>query len=345
MTAPSHRKLSLRAVTDQNDPGDGLVVGVDLGGTKITAALGDRTGAVLCEATTATDPRGGHAVIDQVAALARELAAGRGVPFARVVALALGSPGALDRHTGVMAFAPNIPSFGDLDVAAELAARLGVAVLVENDVNIAVLGEQWAGHGRGLDDFVLVSVGTGIGMGVVVGGELRAGASGAAGEICYLPLGGDPFDPANRAKGTLEEAAAGEGLARRYAAALGDGRAADRHDVPGIFAAAEAGQPEALAVLDEEARLLALAIRAVTAVLDPELVVLGGGIGSHPSLLDPVRGWLAQLTDHPTEVRGSALGPRAGVLGAVAVALHTAQQRDRSAAAEPLPTPLAAGGR
>jgi len=299
-------------------PASGVVVGVDLGGTKVSAALSDLGGTVLGERTVPTDPRGGHRVIGQIAGLARALEAEQGTAPGSLRALALGSPGALDRRTGAMAFAPNIPSFGDLDVAKEIAAELGADVVLDNDVNTAALGEQWAGHGRGLSDFVFVSVGTGIGMGVVIGGVLRSGANGAAGEIAYLPLGTDPFDRANQVKGALEEAGCGEALARRYA-----GAGAGRHTVPGIFAAAAAGDPRAAAALDEEARLIALAVFTVTAVLDPELAVLGGGIGSRPELLEPVRAWLGRLTDRPVLVAVSELGHRAGLLGAVALALRT----------------------
>ncbi|WP_052069614.1 ROK family transcriptional regulator [Streptacidiphilus albus] len=324
------------------DPSAGAIVGVDLGGTKINAALGDFSGAVLREATAPTDPRGGRYVIAQIVGLARELVAAEGVDPARLRVLALGSPGALDRDTGVMAFAPNIPSFGDLDVAREIAAELGTVVVVDNDVNIAALGEHWAGHGRGQSEFVFIAVGTGIGMGLITGGVLRTGATGAAGEIAYLPLGTDPFDPANQVKGPLEEAVAGEGLARRYA-----GGPAGRGSVPEIFAAAAAGEPAALAALDEEARLIALSICAVAAVLDPALAVIGGGIGSRPELLEPVRAWLARLMPRPVPVRTSELGPRAGLLGAVAVGLRTAHQRlfqapGQSTAADRGPVPVPA---
>ena len=309
----------------------GVVVGVDLGGTKLSAALADLDGTVLRERTVPTDPLGGRQVIGQIVGLARELAEAEGLEPDSLRALALGSPGALDRTTGVMAFAPNIPSFGDLDVAKEITAELGVDVVVDNDVNTAALGEQWAGHGRDRSDFVFIAVGTGIGMGVVIGGVLRGGANGAAGEIAYLPLGTDPFDRANQVKGALEEAAGGEGLARRYALHSGPApetrtgsQSALRHGVPEIFAAAAAGDARAAAVLDEEARLIALTIRTVTAVLDPELAVLGGGIGSRVELLEPVREWLGALTDQPVPVVVSELGPRAGLLGAVALALRTA---------------------
>ena len=333
MSGASGRSAALYEV----DPTAGAIVGVDLGGTKISAALGDIGGSVRRELTVPTDPRGGRRVIAQIVGLARDLATAEGLDPARIRVLALGSPGALDRQTGVMAFAPNIPSFGDLDVAREIAAELDVEVVVDNDVNVAALGEDWAGHGRGRSEFVFVSVGTGIGMGVVSEGVLRTGATGAAGEIAYLPLGTDPFDPANQLRGPLEEAVGGEGLARRYAG--GADRPTGRHGVLELFAAAAAGDPDARAALEEEARLLALAICAVAAVLDPELVVLGGGIGSRPELLEPVQRWLARLMSRPTPVLTSELGPRAGLLGAIAVGLRTAHRAlfPAPAAAERLP--------
>jgi glucokinase len=306
------------AAAAERGPASGVVVGVDLGGTKLSAALSDLAGTVLRERTVPTDPRGGRVVIGQITGLARELLAEQG-GAGPLRALALGSPGALDRRTGAMAFAPNIPSFGDLDVAKEIAAELGTDVVLDNDVNTAALGEQWAGHGRGLADFVFLSVGTGIGMGVVIGGVLRTGANGAAGEIACLPLGADPFDRANQVRGALEEAVGGAALARRYA-----GAGAERHTVPGIFAAAAAGDAAAAAALDEEARLIALAVHSVTAVLDPGLAVLGGGIGSRAELLEPVRSWLGRLTERPVPLVVSQLGHRAGLLGAVALAVRAA---------------------
>jgi glucokinase len=309
------------------DPASGLVVGVDLGGTKICAALGDFGGRVLREMTVATDARGGHAVLDQIATVACELVRREGCDGGRITCLALGVPGVVDRRTGVVVFAPNIPSFGDLDVVSELSSRLGITVVVENDVNVAALGEQWAGHGRGVRDFALIDVGTGIGMGIVVGGEIRTGSSGAAGEIGYLPFGADPFDRANHAKGPFEMATGGEGLARRYAEIRDHEGLVYRGQVPDIFDAAADGNRDAIDALNGEARLLAFAIRTVAAILDPELVILGGGIGARPELLEPVRAVLAQLMVKPTEVRTTALGQRSGVIGAVAVALRTAQDQ------------------
>jgi predicted NBD/HSP70 family sugar kinase len=157
-------------------------------------------------------------------------------------------------------------------------------------------------------------------MGIVSGGRVLRGAHGAAGEIGYLPLGTDPFDPVNQHRGALEEATAGERIADRYRAATG--ASVSTRDVFDLAAGADAA---ALSVIRDHGRLLALAITAVTAVLDPALVILGGGVGSRPELVDPVRAGLAELGKAPVEVRSSSLGSRAAVLGAVNLALRAAR--------------------
>jgi predicted NBD/HSP70 family sugar kinase len=304
------------------NPRSGFVIGVDLGGTRLLAALADLGGGVLDELVEATDTRGGRQLLGQIHALSRSVAERAEVPWDAVRCVAIGSPGVLNPQTGILDFAANVPAFGDLRVQDELTRQLGVPVLLDNDVNMAVLGEQWQGLGQGSSDFVFIAIGTGVGMGLVVDDEIRRGARGAAGEICYLPFGADPLDPGNQVLGAFEEAAAGRGLVRRYVEAGGP-----EVDVPEIFAAATAGDPAAVRALDDEGRLVARAICAVASVLDPELVVLGGGIGARPELLEPVRAWLGRLMRQPPEVYTSALGHRASLCGAIAVALREAHQR------------------
>ncbi|WP_229698728.1 ROK family transcriptional regulator [Wenjunlia tyrosinilytica] len=303
------------------NPRSGFVIGVDLGGTKLRAAIGDLGGGLLHEIVESTDPLGGRHVIEQVCSVSRRLADLADASWDAVLCVAIGTPGVLNPQTGVMDFAVNIPSFGDLRVQDELTGRLGVPLLLDNDVNMAVLGEHWQGLGQDSSDFVFIAVGTGIGMGVVADDEIRRGCNGAAGEICYLPIGADPLDRANQVKGAFEEAAAGAGLVRRYVEAGGR-----EVGVPEIFAAAADGDAAAQLVLDDEGRLIGQAICAVAGVLDPELVVLGGGIGSRTELLEPVRNWLGRFMLQPPEVHTSALGHRAPLVGSMAVALRTAHQ-------------------
>jgi glucokinase len=291
------------------------VAAVDLGGTKVRAALADLTGDILAEDVASTDPRGGRSVVEQTATLVRKLASQAGVDWDEVRVTAVGSPGAHHPATGAVRLAPNIARFGELDVRAELAGQLGHPVILDNDVNMAAFGEQWRGSARDHRDFVFVAVGTGIGMGIVVDGRLCRGAHGAAGEISYLPIGADPFDPAIHTRGALEEAVAGAAIAARYQEATGE-----QATVPTVFERAAAGDGSARAAVEDEARLIALAVVAVTAVLDPELVVLGGGIGSRAELLGPVRRWIGRLRTGGPVVTTSVLGHRAGLIGAIAVA-------------------------
>jgi predicted NBD/HSP70 family sugar kinase len=295
------------------------VAGVDLGGTKVRAALADLTGHIVAEDVVTTDPRGGTAVAEQIVTLIRSLASRAGVDWTDIRASAVGSPGVRNPETGAMDRSPNIPSLDEFDIRAELVRRLGHPVVLDNDVNMAAFGEQHSGSGRDHRDFVFVAVGTGIGMGIVVNGELCRGARGAAGEISYLPIGTDPFDPANQVRGALEEAVAGATIAHRYEEMTGQ-----RVSVPAVFERAAAGDEHALAAIEDEARLIALAVVAVGAVLDPEAVVLGGGIGSRVEILDPVRRWISRLGTYAPVVKTSVLGHRASLIGALAAARHEA---------------------
>lgn len=302
----------------------GRVVGIDLGGTKMRAAIANLDGRIIDELVEATDVRGGEYVVAQMVGICRRLA---GDDWKLVTSVAVGSPGVLNPVTGGMDLAFNIPTFGDIHVRDELESALGVPVIVENDVNMGALGEQWYGHAVGAKDVVFVAVGTGLGMGVIADGQLRRGSRGAAGEIAYLPLGADPLDAANQRKGPLEEAVAGAAIVRRYQDAVLSGDP-DLAAVPDILDAATEGQPLASRVVREVARDLALGLVAVVAVLDPELVVLGGGIGSNEAFAIHVREVLAEVTQQePPNLVVSALSHRASLAGALAVALEASYDR------------------
>jgi glucokinase len=303
------------------------VIGIDLGGSYVRALLCDVEGREAADAAVATPGDDAAGVIEAITTLARRIAAGAEVDWSRVAGVAIGVPGVADPTDGTLRLAPNLPSFGDRDVAGALRDELGVPVAVDNDVNMATRAEHRRGLGAGTPDFAFIAVGTGIGMGVVAGGRLQRGATGAAGEIGLLPLGADPFDPANHVHGSLEEVAAGSGLARRYAERAGaDVAAAGALD---IFGAAAAGDPHAAALVSEQAIALALAVASVQSVLDPALVVFGGGIGSRGDVVARVRSHLPRLAAHPIRIEASALGERAGLIGAAELALElAAPERD-----------------
>lgn len=299
--------------------GRGLVVGIDLGGTKVMASLARANGQIVGELVVATATGGASVLVDQLVDVVDELrrVAASDAP---VVGVAVVGAGAVDPASGRMTLAPNLPGLDGIDLAGELALRLSAEVVVENDVNAAALGELHEGHGEGHDSFVFIAAGTGIGMGIVVDRRLIRGARGQAGEIGFLPFGTDPFDARNRLRGPLEEAVAGQSIGLRYAERAG--RSATTREV---FALVDADD-RARSILDSVSQSLATAIVAVQAVLDPGLVVLGGGIGSRPEILTRTRHWLGELGRPDLVVEPSRLGERAGVVGAVHLAVNAARR-------------------
>ncbi len=304
---PVGRSATVYAVSPQR----ALVFGADVGGTKIRAALADMTGEIAAETEVATDPSGGDRVIAQIAELAESLADGAGLSRARVLAGTIGVPGAFDARTGRLAMVPNIAGLEGLTIRDRLERELGFSVRIGNDVNMAAKGEQWRGAGAGVWSFVFIALGTGIGMGVINENRVLAGARGAAGEISTLPVGADPYDSRTFRSGALETAVGSAAIRDRYASLGGEAGV----DVREIVDRIAQGDDRAAAVLDEVARSVGAAILAVSAVVDPECVILGGSIGSRPELLGRVQKSVAQCMPVPPPIRISHLGSRAGPAG------------------------------
>lgn len=309
----------------------GHIVGVDVGGTRIASAVSNLIGEELERRRDATNTDSAEALLEQIVTIARALINKAEIPWSAVQVVTVGLPATVDPDSGRVGLGSNLPSFGDLDVAAELESLLGTKVRLDNDVNLAAIGERWRGAAVGIDDFAFVSIGAGIGVGLILDGDVWLGRSGAAGEIAWLPIGGDPFDADANAKGALGEAVAGRGVVRRYQGLLPS--APEAITAEGIFDLAAEGDAEALQVVDAEARLVAMAVAAITTVVEPSLVVLGGGIGAKPLLLEPVRTHLARIVPRPPSLASSALGDEAGLVGAISSGLHLARARllgDRS---------------
>ncbi len=207
-----------------------------------------------------------------------------------------------------------MPGLAGVDVLGELRRRLRTPVIVENDVNLAALGELRYGVAAGVDDFVLIAIGTGIGMGIVAGGQLQRGARGGAGEIGFLPFGSDPTTAEAKNGGAFELAAAGPAIRARIQEATSGNRTmlTEGATFAEALRAASAGDVVAQTLVEEEAHLIALGIASVVAILDPALVVLGGGVGANDGLLEPVGRHLATLVLAPPRIvtaHVSASGP------------------------------------
>lgn len=296
------------------------VLGVDLGGSNVRVALAALDGRAVAQSTAPTLRDDARAVVAQLAGASRELVRTARVDWSRIAAIAVGVPGAVGREGGRLRLAPNLPPLAGFDVAAALEAELGVPVVLENDVNMATLAEQRHGLGAGVPDFVFIAVGTGVGMGIVASGRLQRGATGAAGEIGFLPLGTDPFEPANQAHGALEQVVGGAGVVRRYLERAGGGSQRQALGALDVYERCAEGDPLARAVLDEQARGTALAVVSVLSILDPALVVFGGGIGSRVDFVARVREHVARLTPRSAAIEVSGLDERGGLIGAVELA-------------------------
>ena len=313
----------------------GFVVGADIGGSNLRVAAADLFGEPICDLRQPTAKDGGRAIggqiLDMVSQVIDQASAVHGQPLA----LGLSSPGVVDRASGrITSLAYNVVPEGGFDPVEVLSERLDLPVLVENNVNLAAVGEKWFGLARGVSTMVFIAIGAGIGMGIIIDDEVVRGAHGAAGEIGYLPLAGDPFDPRHRLHGGLEDEIGATGIV----AAFNQRRAGadpEFSSVQEVFDLAVAGNATAQSVVDEVASRLGTAIATVCAILDPALVVLGGGIGSSPLLLGPVRGAAAALVPITARIETSLLGERAALQGATAIALQAARTTLLSPAAGP----------
>ena len=309
-------------------PSPARFVGIDVGGTKALGVALDASGHVVAEQTRPT-PRGPDSLGPLIDTLV-ELAGSLGVE----TTLGVGVPGLVNR-AGVLQAAPNLDGVAHFDVAGRLRAVFAgreMRIEVDNDATCATVTEWRLGAGTGVSDLVLVTLGTGIGGGLVVNGELVHGRNGFAGEFGHMvvdPTG--PLCPCGR-RGCWERYASGSGLAMlareaaiaRRCQAVVELAGGDPQDVRGehVQSAARHGDAEALAVIDEFARWVALGLSNLTNALDPEMFVLGGGLAAGADLyLDRIVAWFGELLYQPhlreiPRIAFATSGPRAGAIGA-----------------------------
>jgi glucokinase len=308
-----------------------VAVGVDVGGTKINAFRVTGGGEVLARETVPTPADDMAAILDAMVGAAQAVLA------PDVAAVGVGAAGLVEFATGIVAFAPNL-AFREARINDHLGAALGLPVVTDNDANVAALAESRFGAGRGYDHVLLVTVGTGIGGGIVSGGRLFRGAHGFAAEIGHVIVepGGPPCGCGNR--GCWEQVASGHALARagreavrRHPGSLIARMAAgDPRNVAGpvVTDAAQQGDDVARRILAEVGRRLGEGIAGLVNVLDPEVVVVGGGaIAAGHLLLDPARAAFLDAVESPEHrpdvpIVPASLGNDAGAIGAAALALE-----------------------
>jgi glucokinase len=305
-------------------------IGLDVGGTKIAAYRVAEDGSIQSRSQQPT-PGSADAIIETMSSLARDQM------HEQVVAVGVGAAGMVDFAAGVLRYAPNLP-WRDLPLAERVSSAIGLPCLVDNDANAAAWAEYWFGAGRGSTDMLLVTVGTGIGGGIVADGKLFRGAHGFAAEIGHIIVepGGPLCGCGNR--GCWEQVAAGRAIDRLGRAAGHDhpesmlvelaGGDPDAVAGPVVTEAAKRGDGLALGILGDVGRRLGEGIAGLVNILDPDVVVVGGGaVVAGDLLLDPARAAFADAVEAPEHrpevpIRAAELGNEAGGVGAAVLALE-----------------------
>ncbi|HKT12553.1 MAG TPA: ROK family transcriptional regulator [Terriglobia bacterium] len=311
----------------------GYVVGVDIGTSLVRFAIADLDGEIAGKADVATHS---HSTPDHVVSLIgtgiRKLQARHKIPGKKLMAVAVGVPGITDIQKGIVLSAPILPQWQSVPLRDILAKEVGTRTVVENDVNLAALGEGRWGIAHGVKNFVFLTVGSGIGAGIFINGHLYHGADWAAGEIGYLYVPGTEESPLTILKpGPLEDMIGARAIENAWRKLGGQDGESGRHapELSGgdILDLAEKGDPVAGRILQQTARILADAITNICVVLNPSLVVLGGRVGSRPALFKATSRIIEFNEFCRPRIAVSTLTNEAVVLGAVQLALNVAEQK------------------
>jgi len=312
------------------------IIGVDLGGTNIVSLLMSRDGKILArDARRSLAKEGKERTISQIVTSVREILreGERLKVFSKaILGVGIGSPGPLNTKEGVIHFAPNFPGWIEVPLMQILRDELNLPIFLENDANAAALGEWWLGAGKGVDNLVLLTLGTGIGGGIIIEGEVLHGAWDTAAEIGHMIIHEGGLTCGCGKQGCLEAYASATGVVKRTLAAIEKGEKTllinlvenRLEDITCelIFKTAEKGDSLARWIVEETARYLGIGIN----IINPEMVILSGGmIAAGDTLFKPVRKYAQEnaLAAAIKEVKivPAALGGNAGAIGAAATVL------------------------
>lgn len=317
------------------------VVGVDLGGTNIVSLLMTGEGEIVGRDTRPTLAKEGKdkaifQIVNSVKRILEESEAKLGISSKSIIGLGIGSPGPLSIKKGLIHFAPNLPGWTNVPLVDILRDRLSLPIFLENDANAAVLGEWWMGAGKDVDNLVLLTLGTGIGGGIIIQGEVLHGAWDTAAEIGHMIIHEGGLVCGCGKKGCLEAYASATGVIKRTLAAIREGKKSILADATKnrwenitcelVYKAAEKGDSLSRWIVEETARYLGIGIASIVNVLNPEMVILSGGmIAAGALIFKPVRKYAREnalaAAIEGVEIVSAALGGNSGAIGAAATAL------------------------
>jgi len=302
-----------------------VVLGVDMGGTKMYGAISDLGGNIVDEVNIGHHGSSGEDSFNQLTTLIDSLLASPRVEGRRILGIGVGAPGVTLHKEGIVTWAYTL-HWDKFPLKARLAKVYDLPITVDNDVNLAALGELWFGAGQNTQDMILIAIGTGIGAGVIINGLLYRGAKEASGEIGNMIPGREFLGKNYLDFGALESVASGTGIAERARQVLESKRdpaELENLTAEDVFDAARLKQEWAWTIINETVDYLAIAIANLVASFDPELIVLGGGVSRSADLLiEPIMQRITGVIPNPPKLVVSSLGLRATVMGAITNVLH-----------------------
>lgn len=326
------------------------VIGIDVGGTNIKAGAVDHQGNLLAQRKTPTEAgSGSDAILDRIGGLVRDLQ--NDCSDRRLKAAGFGIPGAIQSKTGIVTQAPNVPAWDGLPIRNTLQERTGVPCFIENDANAIALGEMWVGSGRGYNHIVVLTLGTGVGGGVIVDGKLLRGADGMASELGHLAVQADGPRCHCGSNGCLETYSSATGMLRIFREALKAGRNTSLQRIPEaevtpelIHQHAHLGDPLSREILETAGRQLGVALASLVNMFNPEILVIGGGVAAAWDMIMPsaIRTMNHRAFKAPAErvkVVRAEKEAIAGIFGAAYVAWDLLQHPDPVSAHEHRNTP------
>jgi glucokinase len=305
-------------------PTEGFYIGMDLGGTTFKALAVTPDGDILGRIQQDTHAeQGPQAVVRRMVDAIRQLQTEVDTPHQQLLAIGFGVPGIVDLPAGIVRRSPNLPGWKDFDLRAAVRQHLEVAIAIENDANAAVLGEMWLGAGRGTQHFLMLTLGTGVGGGVVVGGSILHGARGYGGELGHTVV--DPNGPACGcgSRGCLEQYASGTAVARMAKPYYGTTTARD------VALAARRGESQAIEIYRQAGQYLGIACASFANLFNPEcLAIGGGGANAFDLFIDAMQTTMRQRTFvevyNSLRVVPAQCGTDAGGFGAAYQAMYAA---------------------
>lgn len=323
----------------QETKGQGLpVLALDLGGTKIIAAIISNQGQVLAREYNPTlANEGPQAVVNRMLSVIDCLLSSRGIDSSQLHSISIAAAGAIDFDKGLVTLSPNLPGWCDIPLRDIVQGKYGVNTFLINDASAAALGEHCFGAGKGVDNLILLTLGTGIGGGIIINGKLYYGSSGSAGEIGHMTIDVNGPRCSCGNIGCLEMLASGTAVAREAIRRIRQGEGSSLTEIVGrkigsitaekVGMAAQGGDPLALEVILKAANYLGVGMANLVNIFNPEMIIVGGGMAKMGDLLlDParqvVRERAFQLPAQAVSIVPAQLGNDAGVLGAAVFAFQ-----------------------